>query len=162
MNPARCSRFSYHWALRPARHIAFSRVFVFVFVFAHLLTSFRALKMTHMMLLSALPTPSRSCNELSILCDFCIVDLDDQLGGMVWAAWALYSAPQEISSSPSGPLWYPWVLCSLWYSWPLCSRHIRPHDTLLFATGVPLENVHGSFTHPFSFRDTPAQTYIYA
>ena len=117
--------------------------------------------MTHMMLLSALPTPSRSCNELSILCDFCIVDLDDQLGGMVWAAWALYSAPQEISSSPSGPLWYPWVLCSLWYSWPLCSHHIRPHDTLLFATGVPLENVHGSFTHRFSFMDTPPQTFIY-
>ena len=29
------------------------------------------------------------------------------VGLMVSAAWALYSAPQEISTGPSGPLWYP-------------------------------------------------------
>ena len=51
------------------------------------------------------------------------------VGWMVSAAWALYSAPQEISTGPSGPLWYPWLLCS---------SHIRPHDTLLLPLGYLL------------------------
>ena len=51
------------------------------------------------------------------------------VGLMVSAAWALYSAPQEISTGPSGPLWYPCLLCS---------THIRPHDTLLLPLGYPL------------------------